>query len=67
MKALSSGGSNKNSVYKLFNTAKNLRTTRSVSIVRSSQLIPNTQSLKFAALLDQEVHEHTTHVNEKYE
>jgi hypothetical protein len=38
-----SSGTNKNQVYKLSNTtAKNLRTTRSDSTIRCSQLIPST-------------------------
>jgi hypothetical protein len=46
---------------------ENLQMTHSVSIIGNSQLLPSTQSSKFATLLQQRVQEHTTHLNEKYE
>jgi hypothetical protein len=68
MEARSSGGPDRNQVYRLSNTmTENLQMTHSVSIIRSSQLLPSTQSSKFTALLQQRVQEHTTHLNEKYE
>jgi len=68
MEAESSGGSNINPEYRLSNTTtKNLWTTRSVSTIGSSQLIPSTQFSEFTALLQYGVQEHTTHLNEKYE
>jgi hypothetical protein len=64
----SSGRSNRNRVYELFNTMiKNLRTTRSVLTIRCSQSILSTQTLKFMAMLDQQVQAQMTHLNEKYE
>ena len=55
-------------MYGLSNTTtENLQTTHSVSTVGSSQSIPSTQFLDFAALLDQGVQERMTHLNEKYE
>jgi len=63
MEAGSSGGPDWNCVYGLSNTiAENLRTTRSILNVRSSQSVSNTQSQEFAAL-----QEHTAHLTEKYE
>jgi len=54
MEVGSFGGSDKNQVYGLCNTtAENLRTTRSVSTVGSSQSISNTQSKEFMALKQQ--------------
>ena len=54
MEVGSSGGPDKNRVYKLSNTtAKNLRTTRSVSIVGSSPSVSSTQSEEFMALKQQ--------------
>jgi len=45
MKVGSSGGPDKNRVYELSNTtAENLRVTRSISIVGSSQSVSSTQS-----------------------
>ena len=68
LEAGSSGGSDRNRVYGLSNTiAENLRTAHSISTIGSSQSIPSTQSLEFAALLNQGVQEHTTHLHEKYE
>jgi len=67
MEAGSSGGPDRNWVYKLSNTTiENLRTTCSVSTIGSSQSIPSIQAPKFAALIHQGVQEHTTHLNEKY-
>ena len=58
-----SGGPDKNRVYGLSNTtAENLRVTRSVSIVGSSQSVLSTQSKEFVVL-----HQHTAHLTEKYE
>jgi hypothetical protein len=54
MKAGSSGGPDKNQVYKLSNTtAENLRSARSTSIVGSSSLELSTQSEKLLALKQQ--------------
>jgi hypothetical protein len=54
MEVGSFGGSDKNQVYGLYNTtAENLRATRSVSTVGSSQLVSNTQSKEFMALKQQ--------------
>jgi hypothetical protein len=62
MKVGSSGGPDKNQVYGLSNTtAKNLRATRIISTVGSSQSVSNTQSNEFVAL-----QQHTTHLPEKY-
>jgi hypothetical protein len=58
-----SGGPDKNRVYGLSNTtAENLRVTRSVSIVGSSQSVLSTQSKEVVAL-----QQHTAHLTEKYE
>ena len=46
---------------------ENLRTIRSISTIGSSQSIPSTQFLDFAALLNLGVQERMTHLNEKYE
>jgi acyl carrier protein phosphodiesterase len=63
MEVGSSGGPDKNQVYGLSNTmADNLRSTRSVSIVRSSQSISSSQSKEFEAL-----QQHTAQLNEKYD
>jgi len=63
----SPGGPDRNWEYGLSNTrVENLQTTCSVSIIRSSQSLPSTQSSEFTALLDR-VQERTTHLNEKYE
>ena len=54
MEVGSFGGSDKNQVYGLSNTtAENLRVTRSVSTVGSSQSVSNTQSKEFMALKQQ--------------
>jgi len=45
---------------------KNLRTTRSVLTIGCSQSILSTQTLKFMAMLDQQVQAQMTHLNEKY-
>ena len=59
----SSGGPDKNRVYGLSNTTvDNLRSTRSVSTVGSSQSISSSQSKKFVAL-----QQHTTQLTEKYD
>jgi hypothetical protein len=64
----SSCGLDRNRVHILSNTTtKNLWMTHSVSTVGWSQLVLSTQSPEFAALLDQEVYERITHLNEKYE
>ena len=56
------GGPDKNRVYGLSNTtADNLRSTRSVSIVGSSQSISRSQSKEFVALK-----QHTAQLTEKY-
>jgi len=62
MEVGSSGGLDKNWVYRLSNTtANNLRLARSVSIVGSSQSISRSQSKEFVAL-----QQHTAHLTEKY-
>ena len=54
MEVRSSGGPDKNQVYGLSNTTtENLRATRSVSIVGSSQSVSSTQSKEFVALQQQ--------------
>jgi hypothetical protein len=59
----SSGGPDKNRVYGLSNTtADNLRSTRSVSTVGSSQSISSSQSKEFVAL-----QQHTAQLTEKYD
>ena len=64
----SSGEPNRNRMYRLSNTTiENLQMTNNVSTFESSESVPNTQFLKFAALLDQWVQERTAHLNEKYE
>jgi hypothetical protein len=68
MEAGSSGGPDRNQVYRLSNTtANNLQMTHIVSTIRSSQSILSTESPEFATLLQQGVQEYTTHLNEKYE
>jgi hypothetical protein len=63
MEVGSSGGPDKNQVYRLSNTtADNLRSTRSVSTVGSSQSISSSQSKEFEAL-----QQHTAQLNEKYD
>ena len=63
MKAWSFGGPDRNQVYWFSNTTtENLQTTRSISIVGSSQSISSTQFQEFAAL-----QQHTTYLTEKYE
>jgi hypothetical protein len=63
MKVDSSGGPDKNRVYRLSNTtADNLRSTRSVSTVGSSQSISSSQSKEFVAL-----QQHTAQLTEKYD
>jgi len=62
MEVGSSGGPDKNRVYGLSNTtADNLRSTRSVSTVGSSQSISSSQSKEFVALQN-----HTTQLTDKY-
>jgi hypothetical protein len=63
MEVGSSGGPDKNRVYGFSNTtANNLRLSRSVSIVRSSQSILSSQSKEFVAL-----QQHTAQLKEKYD
>jgi len=63
MEVGSSGGPDKNRVYGLSNTtANNLPSTRSVSVVGSSQSIWSSQSKEFVAL-----QQHTTQLTEKYD
>jgi len=63
MEAGLSGEPDRNKVYGLSNTTtENLRATRSVSTVGSSQSVSSTQSQEFVAL-----QQHTTHLTEKYE
>jgi len=62
MEVGSSGGPDKNRVYGLSNTtADNLRSTRSVSTVGSSQSISSSQSKEFVAL-----QQHTAQLTDKY-
>jgi len=63
MEVGSSSGPEKNLVYGLSNTtADNLRSTRSVSTVGSSQSISSSQSKEFVVL-----QQHTTQLTEKYD
>jgi hypothetical protein len=63
MEVGSSSGSEKNLVYGLSNTtADNLRSTRSVSTVGSSQSISSSQSKEFVVL-----QQHTTQLTDKYD
>jgi len=63
MEARSSGGPDRNRVYRLSNTTtENLRATRSVSTIGSSQSVLSSQSQEFMAL-----QQHKTHLIEKYE
>ena len=63
MEVGSSGGPDKNRVYGLSNTtADNLRSTRSVSTVESSQSISSSQSKEFVAL-----QQHTAQLTNKYD
>jgi len=63
MEVGSSGGPDKNRVYGLSNTtADNLRSTRSVSTVGSSQSISSSQSKEFVAL-----QQHTAQLTNKYD
>jgi len=63
MEVGSSGGPDKNRVYGLSNiTADNLRSTRSVSTVGSSQSKSSSQSKEFVAL-----QQHTTQLTDKYD
>ncbi|KAL9377912.1 hypothetical protein Peur_029247 [Populus x canadensis] len=63
MEVGSLGGPDKNRVYGLSNTtADNLRSTRSVSTVGSSQSISSSQSKEFVAL-----QQHTTQLTKKYD
>jgi len=63
MEVGSSGGPDKNQVYGLSNTTvDNLRSTRSVSTVGSSQSISSSQSKEFVAL-----QQHTAQLTEKYD
>jgi Rod binding domain-containing protein len=55
-------------MYRLSNTMiKNLRTTCSALIVGCSQLIPSIQTPVFAAMLDQQVQDQMTRLNDTYE
>jgi len=59
----SSGGPDKNQVYGLSNTtAENLRSTRSISTIGSSQSISSSQSKEFVAL-----QQHTAQLTKKYD
>ena len=63
MEVRSSGGPDKNRVYRISNTtAENLRAADSVSTVWSSQSLSSTQSKEFVALK-----QHTTKLTEKYD
>jgi len=63
MEVGSSGGPDKNWVYGLSNTkTDNLRSTRSVSTIGSSQSISSSQSKEFVAL-----QQHTAQLTEKYD
>jgi len=63
MEVGSSGGPDKNQVYGLSNTTTdNLRSTRSVSTVGSSQSISSSQPKEFVAL-----QQHMTQLTEKYD
>jgi hypothetical protein len=63
MEVGSSGGPDKNRVYGLSNiTTENLRVTRSVSTVGSSQSVSSTQSKEFVVL-----QQHTAQLTEKYD
>jgi len=63
MEVGSSGGPDKNRVYGLSNTtADNLRSTRSVSTIGSSQSISSSQFKEFVAL-----QQHTTQLTDKYD
>jgi len=63
MEVVSSGGPDKNWVFGLSTTtADNLRLTRSVSTVGSSQSISSSQSKEFMAL-----QQHTAQLTEKYD
>jgi hypothetical protein len=60
-------GPDRNWLYGLSNTTtENLRTTRSALIVGCSQSIPSIQTLEFTTILDQQVQDQTTHLNDKY-
>jgi len=62
------GGPNRNQVYEHSNTmAENLLITCSVLTVGCSQSLPSTQTLGFAVMLNQQVQDETTHLDEKYE
>jgi len=63
MEVGSSGGPDKNRIYGLSNTtAENLRASRSVSTVGSSQSVSSTQSKEFMAL-----QQHMTQLTENYD
>ena len=63
MEVGSSGGLDKNQVYRLSNTTtENLRVARSVSTVGSSQSVSSTQSKEFVAL-----QQHIAQLIEKYD
>jgi hypothetical protein len=63
MEVGSSGGLDKNQVYKLSNTTTdNLQVARSVSTIGSSKSVSSTQSEEIVALK-----QHTTHLTKKYE
>jgi len=63
MEVGSSGGPDKNQVYRLFSTTvENLRVTCSVPTVGSSQLLSSTQSKEFVVL-----QQHTAQLTEKYD
>ena len=68
LEAGSSNGPNRNQMYELFNTTtKNLQMTRNASTVGCSQSNLSIQTSKFAAMLNQRVHDQTTYFNDKYE
>jgi hypothetical protein len=67
LEAGSSNVSDRNQVYGLSNTTnENLRTTLSALIVGCLQSIPSVQTLEFTTMLDQQVQDQTTHLNNKY-
>ena len=60
-------GPNRNQVYELCNTtAENLWMTRCVLKIGCSRSISSIQTLEFAAMLDQQVQDQTTYLNDKY-
>jgi hypothetical protein len=67
LEAGSSSGPDRNRVYELSNTTtENLQMTHSVSTIGCLQLVLSTQTLEFKVMLDQQVHDQTTHLNKKY-